>query len=394
MKKKLFIFLILLVIIIFSLFLYITTPPKLNCNNKIGKINSILKVVNPVKIVYLNGTGYSRGYQHGTLLKKDIKYMVSVLKNKVGPIVYHLGMIKARKLDRALPKEYRCEMKGIADGAGVNYYDVLLINTFDDLMHLAKCSSAIVLKGVISDNFFFARNLDYHYSELAKENTIFVYKNKNKHSFISVAFPAYAGVLTGFNDIGVCLSIHTSETMENQWGFPTGFLLRKCMENANSLNDVIKIISTAKRCQGNNIMVGSYFENSACVIEYTAKRVGVRFASNNKGFIECTNHFQIEKMKKYNTKILKRSTTRSKYIEEHIKKPFNLENLISIFSHYDGNKVLWTSVANKGTVQAVIFAPDQDLFLIGKGSKPPVNNPGYLKLKLSDLLKFGKNQSK
>ncbi len=388
MKKKLFLFFIIFIIIFVSLLIYIKTPPELNCN-KVTNKNGTLKILKPVKIVYLKGTGYQRGYEEGTLLKKDIKFMVSTLLSKVGEVGYLIGSYKARKLDRVLPEEYRCEMKGVADGAGVNYYDILLINTFDDLMHLAKCSSAITIKGPISEEFFFARNLDYHFSELARENVIFVYNNKSKNSYISVAFPGYIGVLTGFNEKGICLSVHTSETKENQWGFPTGFLLRKCMENANSLNDVLKILSSAKRCQGNNIMVGSYFENSGCVVEYTAKHIGVRFINKSKGFIECTNHFQIKKMQKYNTKIVKRSTMRSEYIENHIKAPFDLKALISIFSYYDGNKT-WTSVANRGTVQAVIFAPDEDLMLIGKDIKPPVSKDGYLKIKLSDLLKLEK----
>ncbi len=389
MKKKLFFLVFFILIVLLFSFLYITKPPILNCPHFKGNVNGVLKKVPPLKIVYLYGNGYERGFQHGKLLKKDIKYVVSVLKRVVGPFAYYVAILEAKKLDVNIPKEYRCEMEGVAEGAGVSYYDILLINTFDDLKHLVGCSSLIVVKSNFSKEFIFARNLDYPHSELARKNIIFVYKNMEKHSYISVAFPGYIGVLTGFNDAGICISIHTSATRENQWGIPTGFLLRECMENSNSLNDLFKIVSTSKRCQGNNLMVGSFKENLAAVIEYTAKHMGIRYFPKDRGFIECTNHFQIEKMKQYNKSRWKNSLKRASFMENSLRKGnITFDSVRSIFTYYDGNKIEWTSVANKGTVQSVIFLPDRDLMLVGKGISPPVNKDGFLRFKMSEFIQI------
>jgi hypothetical protein len=37
-------------------------------------------------------------------------------------------------------------MQGIADGAGVNFNDILLINTYDDMLQIAGCSSMVIPK--------------------------------------------------------------------------------------------------------------------------------------------------------------------------------------------------------------------------------------------------------
>jgi hypothetical protein len=85
-----------------------------------------------VTLLRLRGTPYEMGYQHGVAQRAVIRQWVN--EEVFGRTVLGHGqshgvlLTHARRLDQVLPREARQELRGIADGVGLSYQDILLLN--------------------------------------------------------------------------------------------------------------------------------------------------------------------------------------------------------------------------------------------------------------------------
>lgn len=106
----------------------------------------------------LSGDPYARGKQHGELLSAKIKGFYTTLltsslfpylgreqpdiatllteyssdRYKNGRFAYELLLESAKSLERQIPRAAIDEMRGVADGSGLSYDEVLVLNTFVD----------------------------------------------------------------------------------------------------------------------------------------------------------------------------------------------------------------------------------------------------------------------
>jgi predicted choloylglycine hydrolase len=394
MKKKIF-FLLLLGIVFFggySVYLHLDPVLKItdsngeNTNNKINR--NTLRYLENIPVVYLEESGYNTGLNHGKLLKDQVQEVVRILKDDILQVRTFSGFFiqtyllqKAKAFDAYIPQIYREEMKGIAEGAGVSYNDILLINTYDDLLNLLGCSSVSITKNDSNALFFHARNLDYGIDVLAGKNVVFHYLDKE---FISVGFPGYIGALSSTNYSGISLSSHTASVQKNNLGMPTGILYRKIMEEAHSIADVESLLSNTSRTIGNNLVISSLVENQALTFEITADTFVML---PKKGYAIATNHFVSPEFSSFSA-ISTSSQKRYMYLENFSRtmKNIDLKKIEDTMSFYDGNKNAWSSVANNGTVQSVIFLPEQKKIYITKGTYPPVNRDGYIEYDYAQMM--------
>lgn len=96
--------------------------------------------VSGIRLVCLQGDPYEMGLQQGTLLREPLRALVREYLYE--RIVLERGTVHAwlltytRFLEREVPGDLRREMQGIAEGAGLSYQDVLLLNTVPDLLAL------------------------------------------------------------------------------------------------------------------------------------------------------------------------------------------------------------------------------------------------------------------
>lgn len=110
------------------------------------------------EVAHLHGTPYERGYQHGHRFASKIRSLytrlltssllpylnrerpdiASVLteyqkpRYDEGRFSYEFLLDSGRELAKSIPEAYLEEMRGIADGAGLPYDEILLLNTFMD----------------------------------------------------------------------------------------------------------------------------------------------------------------------------------------------------------------------------------------------------------------------
>lgn len=106
----------------------------------------------------LTGTAYERGLQHGTALRSKIRsFYTTLLVNSLYPFLsreqpdiasllkeydspryqegrfaYELLLESAKNLERDLGRSARDELRGVAEGSGLTYDEVLILNTFVD----------------------------------------------------------------------------------------------------------------------------------------------------------------------------------------------------------------------------------------------------------------------
>ncbi len=110
------------------------------------------------ELVELRGAPYDRGLQHGTQLRSKIRsFYTTLLTNSLFPYLsreqpdiaaflpeyadaryengnfaYELLLDSAKNIERSLSRATRDELRGIADGSGLTYDQILVLNTFFD----------------------------------------------------------------------------------------------------------------------------------------------------------------------------------------------------------------------------------------------------------------------
>ena len=123
------------------------------------------------EVIHLKGAPYERGLDHGTRLKHRIRAFYTKLLDTAllanlnreqpaiagfltryagptyaeGQFSYRVLLEMAQSVETQLPERYIEEMRGIADGSGLTYEQVLILNTFPDTV-LAVRSVAATLR--------------------------------------------------------------------------------------------------------------------------------------------------------------------------------------------------------------------------------------------------------
>lgn len=285
-------------------------------------------------LVELSGPPYERGRQHGAALRPQIRLFRDRLYRDIifgkGPalgatftaVLY--GILS--RMHRYIPRELRQEMRGVADGAGVSYRDVLLFNCFDDVMHgliqlnpvltpimshrfvapfLGRACSSFVVSHDRSEHGhpIHGRNLDYVVNDgfvdpdgvvpqiLRDHVVVFLIRPDRGQPFVSVSWPGFVGAITAMNRDGLSLACLTSTVArETVDGIPLLFLYRLMAQYCRSLDQVEWLLRGARRTIGNHLTVASGPEDDARLFEFTMERVAA--LPPRDGVILTTNHFQ------------------------------------------------------------------------------------------------------
>jgi len=385
MLKTIKYFLIAIAIYFLTLFIFRLEPfflfnDNLKTDNTITYTN-IEKIDWITVLTFWSWSNYKKWYFHWSQLKDQINNMLDFVKYDMlwndyyrwSPVFSFL-QFKAKQFIDYIPQDYLEEMKWIADWAWVSFNEILFINTYDDLLQIAGCSSIIIpRKKNFSNVFVHARNLDYPINILAKNKLVIKYP-----THISIWFPWYIGVVTWVWYKWISLSNHTAYS-SNKWEYwiPSWFLYRKILEKASSLEVVKNILKTEKRTIANNLMVWSYKENKWMVAEFDSKNIDFRKLIY-KNIIVSTNHYRTYTMKKYS---LNSEWTRYKSFFNKIIniKKINIDRVKEIMWDYSDTRD-WETIANNWTVQSVIMIPELKKVFVANWKNIPVTNWEYIEI--------------
>lgn len=211
-----------------------------------------LEEVDGYRVLHVKGTPYAMGYQQGALLRDDIRENVHFLfdvKSKelrvemagitlANPKKIIAGIVETQR--KFIPERFFEEMKGIADGAGMDAQDIVIANFIPELFHcsgFALCSSAT--KG---GKLYHGRILDYGCDWRLQDHAVLtVAEPAGKIPFLNVTYAGFIGSVTGMNAERISIGEMGGGGMGHWDGIPMALLVRMALEEADGLDRAVAI---------------------------------------------------------------------------------------------------------------------------------------------------------
>ncbi len=225
--------------------------------------DGFLEEVEGSKVLHLKGTPYAMGYQHGVLLKDDIRELVrflfdvkakefgdelelSVFGKKVKPDARVLIGTIAGSQKKYVPAWYYEELRGLADGSGVAYDELLRANFIPELFH---CSGFALTGSATKDGVMVhGRILDYGCDWRLQEHAVVVVAEpEGKIPFVNVTYAGFIGSVTGMNAERVSFGEMGGRGLGHWAGVPMAVLMRTAMQDAHSLDEAVAIFRDSPR---------------------------------------------------------------------------------------------------------------------------------------------------
>lgn len=205
-------------------------------------------------VLHLKGTPYELGFQHGKLLADLVK---SNLKNIIDNqseegkskeyLMYKMlrgGM--HNQLKKHIPERFLEEMKGLAEGSGLPFDDILAGNLFSEAFH---CSGiALMGKATHDGSLYHTRILDYMTNAGLQDHAVLMMVEPDGlNAFINVGYAGAMGSVTGMNEKQITIGEMGGGGQGHWDGLPMNLLIRDALERASTLTEALSIYSDAPR---------------------------------------------------------------------------------------------------------------------------------------------------
>ncbi|MFX0203632.1 MAG: C45 family autoproteolytic acyltransferase/hydrolase [Candidatus Hodarchaeota archaeon] len=244
-------------------------------------------------IFRVGGTNYEIGYEIGRKFKDRIKraFIQSVIYNYL------------KEIDRLQPEwfdnlhehakkhfpQYLAEISGIAEGAGLDYRDIALIN-FRGSFPEKGCSTVIFKQ---QDKIILAHNED-HETVLGELAYLLIVELQDGTSFLAYTYPGcLPGYSFSFNSHGIIMCANAMPDPDNQMGVPRHLLDRSMLE-ANNIEDALQRILIPQRSGAFSYNLVSKNEKRVINLEITSKK---HYVTEIQDKYFHANHFISDELK-------------------------------------------------------------------------------------------------
>jgi len=265
-------------------------PVKAESRNVIATYGSgYLEDVDGLLVLHVKGSPYEMGYQHGFLLRDRVEAAIQYFINSLDDYEYFVNCAQA--MEQYIPQEYIQEMQGLADGANLEYIDVLICQPLPDLVMIGGCSGFAVCGNATTDgHLYHGRNNDWDFPpEIIPLMTslVIVYEPENGNAYVSVASFGAIGLASGMNNQGISVGMKGSPSTDVTLdGMPFFLMLKKVLQYSDNLTEAIDIISQTPRTSGWNILLGDGKTPDAVAVEISANYCEVFWAGDPAEDIE------------------------------------------------------------------------------------------------------------
>lgn len=203
-------------------------------------------------VLYLKGTPYERGFQHGVLLKEQIQRNIATyidqpksdIPDRVESFAQNISLLMS-----FVPQHFKEEMQGLADGSGVPLKKIITLNLFPEMFH---CSGITVYGGASKNGVLYhARVLDYSVGKNLQTTAVLqIVKPSDGHCFLNVSYAGFIGSITGMNEEKIALG-EIGGLGYGQWsGVPMAFLLRDVLQFTASIDEIKDYLQkTPRTCE-------------------------------------------------------------------------------------------------------------------------------------------------
>lgn len=401
-----------------------------------------------INVLHLQGSHYEMGYQHGVLLKEEIKkgafkYFGDILEGLIEKSflarlpkffsdlsLQYLDKVIISRLVKGLPKECLEEIRGLADGAELDFnaaqksfvfpdvtsYLIGRINRRHKVLNLPLrlriptlgCSSFVALgEATVSGKLIHGRNMDFYgIGFWDPYHTVIYYQPSEGLSYVSISSAGVATAgLTSMNEKGITVDLHQNYSSDISLDqTPIMALGNKIAQEADSLEKALAIIKQNPPNAGWTLIISDGQKGDVVVVELSAHKMQVR--KPRKGFIYAANSYMTKELREteleLNRGITINSLSRHKRLGELLELNFgkiNEDIAAQIMGdHFDLNvrreRAIGDIVVQLLNLSSTILSPEEKKFWVAKGRAPVCNSKfvgfhfedGFEKIKNSKAL--------
>ncbi len=364
-----------------------------------------------IKVVWLQGTPYEMGYQHGKLLHDEIASM----DREVMSILSFFGklMLMSKLAKRnSFPGIYQ-ECQGLVDAttdigmtmdacmvlAFGDVYKEIFSYTLPNILFHDGCANFAATGDATTDgHLYHGRTLDNNEEPIKywiDNTTVFVRQPQDGIPHMIISVPGMVWPNSGLNAEGISISLDTAHPKDIEAMPPDGRsnvqLMSQVMKNARTYEDARAIMAKNKRLIADLIMITDGKSRKAGVFELLNQEMGVRELEGN-GTIYMTNHFLSPEVKGKDSPPVESTLSRYQRFEQLLSKngsqsrygKINASEVVKILrdrtnpktkqasplSVFDDN----ASIGGNGSLRQAIFDPERLLFWIAAGKVPVPQN--------------------
>ncbi|WP_170157582.1 C45 family autoproteolytic acyltransferase/hydolase [Roseimicrobium gellanilyticum] len=213
-----------------------------------------LEVRDGTQVLFLKGTPEEIGEQHGTIMKKEVRFLVDRILYGVGvgssfaKGTWFFGEIESAqaRLQPFVSEAHLREMDALAAASGVRVEEARLANFFPELFH---CSGfAIYGDATAGGRMYHGRVLDYMKGVGLEQNAcVIVMQPEGAHAWVNLGYAGFLGTVTAMNEKQIAIGEMGGKGEGNWDGKPMAQLMREVMEQADTLDEAVEIMRRGPR---------------------------------------------------------------------------------------------------------------------------------------------------
>ncbi len=283
----------------------LTDPPMDRTVTHTGHLEYVGDDDNRITVLYVTGTPYEMGYEHGLLLGAQVretiadvqvgadKLLPKILRNSTAISTKDKDEIVNEFLDRAwkmmarfAPKEDLEEMEGLAAGSGIPLDVIHRMHALPDVGE-TSCSGMVAKGSATQDGHSYQlRILDYGANfNLQKRPLITVYHptTENANDYVTIGWIGFVGAVSGMNAKGVALSEmgFGNPPGETLAGTPMPFMLKNVLRYADTADDGAAIIRATRRTNSYVYFLGDRHDGAVGMVT-SAQRCLINHANESE----------------------------------------------------------------------------------------------------------------
>lgn len=254
---------------------------------------------NPIPLIRVQGSHREIGRQIGEAFRDQIQHHVqnarTLIENSYETLElsWDGAQIQSRKyipFAQERYPQYVDEMEGIAEGSGVSFDDVAVVNGLEavttDALHLYKCTSMAVNEQRTTDgHVLLAHNEDWLPEDEPDVYLIHACPD-DEPPFLAMTYGALLPNI-GFNAVGVAQACDSVYPNDSRIGIPRVIASRAVL-GSRTPGDAIRHMLIPRRAAGyNHLLVHESGEIYS--VEVSARRFAIIYA--DRGYLVHTNHY-------------------------------------------------------------------------------------------------------
>lgn len=262
----------------------------------------------PCPLVEVSGTPRERGRSYGEQASARVKrgiahYSAQLEAGKLGWPEVEALVARFEPTIAAFEPAYIDEMHGIAEGAGVPYAAIVLLNARTEILKLAQrkqrgepapddpdgCTGLVVLPGATSEGSLI-HAMDWDWKAECAETTVVLKVRRDDGPDYLTFTEAGALARTGFNAAGISITANYLECDRDyrKLGVPLALIRRKVLEQ-QQLALAMSAVYTTQKSAANNMIVA---HANGIAIDFECAPDETFQVHPQQGLLVHANHFQ------------------------------------------------------------------------------------------------------